>query len=78
MGSDEFYSTLDRHVACSACAKVISGLEWSIAPVGIDWMGICICRCPVCSLLMVAAAGSSEVAHVQAQATRSKLMSAVA
>ena len=75
MTEREFRATLDASTQCSACSRVIGALEWSVTRFDdVDWMGMCFCKCPRCSLLMVAAAGSSEAAYTEAQAARSKVL----
>ena len=75
MDENEFRSTLDNEVTCSACRRKIADLEWAVTrrDEG-DWMGICICKCPRCSMVLVGAAGSSPPAHAEAQATRAKVL----
>ena len=74
MDEEEFRSTLTRAVTCMACERKIGDLEWAVTRIKGDWMGVCICKCPVCSLVMVAAAGSTAKAHAEAQATRNRLL----
>ena len=75
MTEEEFRATLDTSTKCSMCSRVMGALQWSVIPFDdTDWMGICFCKCSRCSLMMVAAAGSSEAAYTEAQSARSKVL----
>lgn len=75
MTEEEFRATLPECVDCGQCHRVLDHLQWNLARYGSsDWLGISIVKCEPCSWMKIAAAGSSEKAHKEAQAVRSRLM----
>jgi len=73
MLQDEFTKDLPETVSCECCRKTLS-VDWGIGRIGLEWIGIGICKCKSCEWVKIAAAGSDEISHREAQALRMKLM----
>lgn len=78
----EFRDTLDAATTCPGCGREIqvAQQDWRVAPFKPQpgqWVAVCFVHCPHCPWKKAAAAGSSEEAHVAAQAIRSQLLKAM-
>jgi len=77
MGETEFRATLPTSFVCK-CGSVADGLDWRVARFDrTEWMGVCVASCRTCPWVHVAAAGTSDAAHEDAQRLRSLLLRTV-
>lgn len=77
MNEKQFRSTLPAEFVCK-CGSAADALRWHVARFDrADWMGVCVCGCRSCPWVHVAAAGSSDAAHAEAQILRSKILRTV-
>lgn len=74
MSMDEFVQTLPDKTECLYCHRVIDSLDWAVGRAYDGFMGICIVKCGHCNWLKIAAAGSNEDAHREAQSMRARLI----
>jgi hypothetical protein len=75
MDMEEFTSDLPSDTECDRCGAKITGLDWHVGRYNtMEWMAVCIAQCGKCKCARVAAAGSSEDAHKEAQKLRAKLL----
>jgi hypothetical protein len=75
MQKQDFTKDLPVQLMCECCRKVIPALDWGIGRFGAaEWMGICVVKCAACNWLKIAAAGSDEDSHKQAQNMRMRLV----
>jgi hypothetical protein len=74
MNRQEFLEDLPNSTDCSACQDKIEIREWAtMASDDGGWVGLCVVKCK-CGWFKVAAAGSTDKAHKQAQEMRSRLL----
>lgn len=73
MRKKDFKKDLPATVFCECCRKPLA-VDWGIVQSGLAWIGIGICKCKGCDWLKIAAAGSDDVSHREAQAMRMKLI----
>lgn len=71
---EDFVSTLPEQIDCPYCHRMVPGLEWSVGRAYSGFMGICIAKCEHCKRVKIAAAGSDEQAHQEAQSMRARLI----
>lgn len=76
MEMEEFTRDLPDETKCDRCGVTVPALDWGVGRFGArDWMGLCVVKCAKCNRMKVAAAGSSNEAHHQAQMMRMELLS---
>lgn len=77
MLESEFRETLPVSFPCK-CGSVSDGLHWHVARFdAVHWLAVCVVSCRSCPWVHVAAAGSSDDAHFEAQSVRSSLLKAI-
>lgn len=75
MEREQFLNDLPLQVTCECCRRSLPVGDWGMGRYGAsDWMAIAVVKCDRCSWMKIAAAGSSEDAHREAQYTRLKLV----
>jgi hypothetical protein len=74
MNRQEFIDDLPNSTDCVICHENIEVDEWgTMAAKDGGWIGLCVVKCK-CGWVKVAAAGSTEKAHKQAQQMRSEYL----
>lgn len=75
MTKNEFKDTLPASTQCEVCGKSLDQIEWIVRPYGPhQWFGLGICKCEVCSIVRIAAAGSDDLAYSYASVQRRNFM----
>lgn len=71
----EFMETLPTQTTCEVCGRDLLHVVWTLRrqPHG-EWMGIGVVKCPPCSYVRMAAAGSDDAAFRKAIALRLDFM----
>jgi hypothetical protein len=78
MTENDFRYSLPRTTECEVCGKELTAIEWQLGRYGpAHWFGIGITKCETCSLVRIAAAGSDDLSHSYARATRLKFLQAI-
>ena len=74
MQKDEFSKELPEQCKCDVCRKPLP-VHWDIRRYGsIEWMGIGVAKCSRCDWVKLAATGSDEFSHREAQNVRLRLI----
>jgi len=75
MFKDDFVADLPHSATCECCRKTLPSVQWQVTHYGSsEWMGIGLAKCDSCNWLKIAAAGSDESSHKEAQRMRMKLV----
>lgn len=75
MNKAEFLDTLPMSMVCHQCGGVVRVSGWKLSQVGAgQWLAVNIVQCLECDHTHMAAAGSNDRAHREAQALRLKFL----
>ena len=77
MKKHDFERSLPSVTVCESCGGVLTRVEWIVRQFGVEWYALGISKCEDCSLVRVAAAGSTELAQQFASQARSDLMKSI-
>lgn len=79
MNKSEFLDTLPMSMMCQQCGGMVRAPGWRLSQAGAgQWMAVNVVQCPVCGFKHMAAAGSNDRAHKDAQAARLKFLKSIA
>lgn len=75
MNKAEFLDTLPMSMTCQQCGGLVRAPGWKLSQVGAgQWMAVNAVQCYGCGHKHMAAAGSNDRAHREAQAVRLRLL----